>query len=317
MNAKKIAEENKILQYKVGSNLYGTALPTSDIDYSGVFMPSDNMVYGFERVGEVDLSIKSKRDDGKNDENAVDLILYEFRKFIKLALDNNPNILEQLFVKDVDHINYYGQELLKHAHLFPHKGLKQKFLGYAFSQKHKMIIRTENYSSLINVQEWLNNYINNVEDGKKLLVEVLGENQLSHFFCCKGDNILIGDLTFQKHFMLRKVKKIIDERLSKVTHRKNLLSKYGYDTKFGSHLVRLMLEGKELLTTGRIEFPLKERQLLTDIKLGKYNMIDVLKMAEEYEYDIENYCEKTKLPSRPRYNEVQDFTKKMLKLWLH
>ena len=313
MNAREIAKKNKMLEFVVGSNLYGTNTSTSDKDYSGVFMPDENMVFGFERADEVDLSVKSKREDGKNDENAVDITLYEFRKFVKLALENNPNILEMIFVNSENLVfsNEYGKELLSRAHLFPHKGLKVKFLAYAFSQKHKMVIRSDNFHALANANEWLEENVKTVEDGKKLLVEILPKKL--PFISVKGDNVIVGDLNFQKHFYLRKVKKMIAERLSKATHRKNLLTKYGYDTKFGSHLVRLMLEGRELLTTGNLVFPLKERQLVLDVKLGKYKMVHVLEMAEQFEKEVENAVAHSSLPSKPRYNEVQELVKKLLK----
>lgn len=311
-----IAEKNKILEFRIGSHLYGTNTPESDEDFSGVFMPDENHVFGFERMEQVDLSKVSKRVDGKNDKNAIDMVLYEYRKFVRLALDNNPNVLEQLFV-DVNNLTYsnsFGSRLLNNRHLFPHRGLKQKFLGYAFSQKHKMVIRTDNYHSLENANEWLEENVKIVEDGKKLLVEILPK-QLP-FMSVKGDNVLVGDLHFQKHFMLRKVKKMISERLSKATHRKNLLTKYGYDTKFGSNLVRLMLEGIELLKTGELVFPLKEKNLILDIKLGKYRMTDVLNMAEEFEREVESLTEITSLPTKPRYNEIQEMVKCELKKWL-
>jgi len=313
MDAREIAEKRKILEYKVGSQLYGTATPTSDTDHSGVFMPSDNAIFGFERIDEVDLSIKSKRGDGKNDKGAVDRVLYEVRKFVRLALDNNPNILEQLFVnsENVVYQNQWGEELLKNSHLFPHLGLKEKFLGYAFSQKHKMVIRTDNYHSLENALEWLEEETKTVEDSKRLLVQFLDKKL--PFMSVKGDNINVGDLNFQRHFMLRKVKKCVVERLSKATNRKDLLTSHGYDTKFASHLVRLMLEGKELLTTGQLQFPLKERNFILDIKLGKYKMTEVLSLADEFEEHIVDAVKHSSLPSRPRYKEVQDMLVTLMK----
>lgn len=315
MNAREMAEKNKMLEFMVGSKLYGTSTPTSDTDYSGVFMPNEDMVFGFERADEVDLSIKSKKEDGKNDKKAVDKVLYELRKFVRLALDNNPNVLEQMFVDDENLVysNFWGTELLRHAHLFPHKGLKQKFLGYAFSQKHKMVIRTDNYHALENAQDWLNKYIVDIEHGKTMLVQILDKKL--PFVSDKGNNILIGDLNFQRHFMLKKVKKMIDERLSKATNRKDLLTSHGYDTKFASHLIRLMLEGKELLSTGRLEFPLRYRQTILDIKLGKWEMKSVLDYSDELEKSLEDHVEWSALPSRPRYNEVQELVKRLIREW--
>jgi predicted nucleotidyltransferase len=321
MNAREVAEKNKILEFMVGSKLYGTDTETSDTDYSGVFMPHEDMVYGFERAEEVDLSVKSKRKDGKNDENAVDKILYELRKFVRLAMDNNPNVLEQMFVnkENLVYSNYWGEELLRNAELFPHRGLAVKYKAYAFSQKHKMVIRTDSYHALVNANEWLDEYLydDNVDKGvqksKTLLVEILDKRL--PFMSVKGDNVLVGDLNFQKHFMLRKVKKMIAERLSKATNRKDLLTKHGYDVKFASHLIRLLMEAKELLSTGRLEFPLRYRQTILDVKLGKWKMSEVLSYAEELDNKLDDVVEFTALPKRPRYDEVQNLVKRLIKSW--
>ena len=45
--------DNMILKFRVGSHLYGTNTPESDEDFSGVFMPHENTVFGFERAEEV------------------------------------------------------------------------------------------------------------------------------------------------------------------------------------------------------------------------------------------------------------------------
>ena len=97
-DAKKVAEENLILEIKSGSNLYGTTTPISDLDYVGIFMPDLEHVYGLNKIEEVDLDLKDKDEHGKNTSDAIDKKRYEFRRFCKLALDNNPNILEILFV---------------------------------------------------------------------------------------------------------------------------------------------------------------------------------------------------------------------------
>ena len=319
MNAQEIANRNKILEFRVGSHLYGTNTSTSDEDFSGVFIPDVKQLFGFEKIEQVDLSIKSKREDGKNDKDAVDIVLYEFRKFVRLALDNNPNIIEMLFVNpdNIVFSNEFGKMLLERAQLFPNIGLKQKFLAYEFSQKHRMVIRTESYHALENALEWLDDYLLQgpgskfIYYGKTLLVEILDKKL--PFFTVKGDNIKCGDLNFQKHFMLRKVKKMIEERLSKATNRKELLTKYGYDTKFASHLVRLMLEGKELLETGKLVYPLTYANIILDVKQGKLKMIEVLDYAESIEADIENIP--TSLPKKPRYDEVQKFTIDIIKCY--
>jgi hypothetical protein len=308
MNLKKIATDNKILEIKIGSHLYGTNTPTSDVDYSGVFLPTKELVFGFQRVEEIDLSVIDKDEAGKNTQNAIDKKLYEFRKFVKLAMDNNPNIIEQLFINEANiiYINDIGRALLAERYKFPHQGLVQKFKGYAFSQKHKMIIRTEKFHELENAFNYLKDYA----DQKAILVEL--RDKFLPFMKFNHDYCVIGDLNLQKSLLVKKAVSMIEERLSKVSNRKTLITKHGYDTKFASHLIRLLLEGKELINTGEIIFPLSYRQTILDIKQGKWTIKEVLDYADLLEVEIDKAAEKSELPKQARFNEIEKFTINLL-----
>ena len=295
MLERKLAEKNKILEIISGSWLYGTANPqTSDKDYIGIFMPNIEYVLGFKKCEEVDFSIIDKNKEGKNTEKALDRKLYEFRKFITLAFNNNPNILEILFVNqdNIVFINNIGKELLDIRRLFPYKGLKERFLGYAFAQKHKMIIKKDNYLDLINGLDYLSKY----DIGLTLLeIVICNKNNCPSFIkIIKSETkeninfIGIGDLNFMPSTTIKNAKKKLSERLSKVGNRQDLLTKYGYDCKFGMHLIRLMMEGVELLQTGELKFPLKELGTLKDIREGKWPINKVLDYSFELEKEIEN-----------------------------
>ena len=79
------------------------------------------------------------------------------------------------------------------------------------------------------------------------------------------DYCVIGDLNLQKGIFIKKAVSMIEERLSKVGNRKTLITQHGFDTKFASNLIRLLLEGKELVSTGEIVFPLTYKQTILDI----------------------------------------------------
>ena len=79
-----------------------------------------------------------------------------------------------------------------------------------------------------------------------------------------SDFASIGGLNFNLNVKISDVYNSVCERLKKASHRSEGWTKYGLDLKFCSHCIRLMLEGKELLETGKIEFPLKDRELLLD-----------------------------------------------------
>jgi predicted nucleotidyltransferase len=308
MNLTQIANDNKILEIKVGSHLYGTNTPTSDIDYSGIFLPNKALVFGFKGVEEVNLSVMDKNEAGKNTQNAIDRKLYELRKFVKLAMENNPNIIEQLFVNEpnIVYINDAGRALLAQKHRFPHQGLVKKFKGYAFSQKHKMVIRTDKFHELDNAFNYLKAY----PDQKTLLVEF--KEKYLPFMTFNQDYCVIGDLNLQKGIFVKKAVSMIEERLSKVGNRKTLITKYGFDTKFASNLIRLLLEGKELVSTGDIVFPLAYKQTILDIKQGLWTIKEVLDYAEQLEAETDVAVEKSDLPSKARFDEIEQFTIQLL-----
>lgn len=303
-----------ILEVITGSNLYGTNTPTSDKDYSGVFIAPKKYYLGLKKIEEIDCSIVSKQDNGKNDSEARDRKFYELRKFCSLLLENNPNILEHLFVPEdkIVQCNAFGRELLENRHLFPWKGLKQKFCGYAFSQKHKMLIKTDNYTNLNKFSEWLDENMKNPREDQKRNGEVWSNQLLAEL---RERNIagvkfhehhaLVGDINISLTDKLSKVNNKIKERLSKVGNREELYTKYGYDTKFGMHLVRLMLEGKELLLTGELQYPLKDREMLLDIRNGGWAREDIIAYSEELEAQMEELDKTSPLSSRPRYDEIE------------
>ena len=100
-NKQKLINRNLIVEMRTGSHLYGLQTETSDEDFTGIFFdPMDMLLNPFQSLYELDLSIKDKLQNGKNSKDAIDKKFYTLKKFIKLAADCNPNILEMLFVDD-------------------------------------------------------------------------------------------------------------------------------------------------------------------------------------------------------------------------
>lgn len=319
MNERVMAEDNKILEIVAGSWLYGTANPeTSDKDYVGIFLPNVEYILGFKKCEEVDFSIKDKDESGKNTKNALDRKLYEFRHYIKLALQNNPNILEILFAnkESVIYVNEIGKELLKIKHLFPYRGCKERFLGYAFSQKRKMIIKKDNYFDLISALDFLGGL-----DHGKYMAEVVASKcppfiKTSHDEAQNCKFVCVGDINILPSKTVGSAMRMIQDRVDKAGNREELLLKYGFDTKFASHLIRLMVEGVDLLKNGHLEFPLKEAKMILDIKTGKWTISEILNYSNELEKEIESLAETSKLPAKPNTEILEKFTVDTLREWL-
>lgn len=314
------AEKNCILEIVNGSQLYGTSTPESDTDSIGIFMPPIEYILGFKKVEEVDLGTHSKDETGKNTKDAIDRKLYEFRKFLSLAQENNPNILEILFVpkQSILSINDYGSDLLSIKHLFPSKLCMKRFTGYAYSQKHKMVIKADHLNELHDAYEFLELFEPKLTMGQ-VHDRAIELDPNCKTFWKKDSNIHIhcGDICFEPSVYVKKAEEILKERLDKATNRSESILKHGYCPKFGSHLIRLMYEGLDLLRNGELVFPLPQRQELLDIKQGKWKVEEILKLADELEKEIEAAEKSSKLPTTPYYKDIENFCIGKLYNWLN
>lgn len=74
------------------------------------------------------------------------------------------------------------------------------------------------------------------------------------------------------------LKQLRGEVARKHTNRPELVEKYGYDTKFAAHAVRLGVQGIQFLTEGTISLPIPEphRAHLIDIRNGKVDYTSVV-----------------------------------------
>lgn len=106
----------------VGSQAYGTNIPTSDTDYKGVYMQSEDDLLGF--------GYKEQYEVGKDESH------YEVRRFLQLLSTGNPTVLELLWSpKDCILVNTPQFMLIQgHRDQFLTKKCKMSFGGYAIEQ---------------------------------------------------------------------------------------------------------------------------------------------------------------------------------------
>jgi uncharacterized protein len=80
--------------------------------------------------------------------------------------------------------------------------------------------------------------------------------------------------------------------------RPELEEKYGYDVKAGMHVLRLLFECQELVSTGSITLPRPERDLLIRVRTGKFSMDKVLAMAQKQFAECEEAAKTSSLPEK-------------------
>jgi hypothetical protein len=81
--------------------------------------------------------------------------------------------------------------------------------------------------------------------------------------------------------------------------RQDLVEKYGYDTKFAMHYVRLLFECKELLSERRLTLPLREKDLLIKIRTGGYKESEVFAMGAGLDEECQHLLATSDLPEEP------------------
>lgn len=114
--------EKFIFKTIVGSQAYGTSLPTSDIDYKGIYIQSNDDILSFKYNEQIEI--------GKDE------CYYEVRRFLQLAQSANPTILEMLFIDDkfIIETSPAFELLRKYKDKFLTKKCCMSFGGYAVAQ---------------------------------------------------------------------------------------------------------------------------------------------------------------------------------------
>ena len=99
--------------------------------------------------------------------------------------------------------------------------------------------------------------------------------------------------------------------------RANLEAKYGYDTKHGMHLVRLMRQCKEILSTGEVLVLRPDREELLAIRDGAWSYEKIVEYAESEDKNMDTLYESTKLPKQPNRNKIDTLCQQIIEEHLY
>lgn len=107
-------------------------------------------------------------------------------------------------------------------------------------------------------------------------------------------------------FASSQLKRLFGEKGQKNINRAELELEHGYDTKYAMHVVRLFLEARELMETGKITLPNPRKDLLIDIRKGKYKLFEIREMAEYHEMMALTAREASPLPEHIDKDAISD-----------
>lgn len=190
-----------------GSRLYGNSTPESDWDYRGIMIAKNSDKLGLiDRVEQLggetgkgksgELLYDALTKAGISLEKTDDIVIYEVRRFIDLAIKANPNIMDILchdYKSDASiYINDKGKMLLDAKALFLTKKIKFTFSGYAIAQLNKIkshnkwIVKYPETTKVLELIELdFNDYLIDFDwivqnFGTDVAKEVTGETQEEH-----------------------------------------------------------------------------------------------------------------------------------------
>ena len=138
--------DHTVLVTRAGSRAYGIQTESSDVDIKGIAIPPEEYILGLERFEQADkpghfeeqrfLALLSADERDAIQRSRLEGTIYEIRKFMTLALDANPNILEVLFCRDSDVLlqREAARPLREQRGLFLSAKAKHTFSGYAIAQ---------------------------------------------------------------------------------------------------------------------------------------------------------------------------------------
>lgn len=99
-------------------------------------------------------------------------------------------------------------------------------------------------------------------------------------------------------------------------HRAALEQKHGYDTKYAMHVIRLYLEGKEYIETGKITLPNPRVDLLISIREGRYQRLEIEEMGKQLESEALAAQSRSPLPEQVDLAAVSELiTKVYMDFW--
>ena len=331
--AAELMKDNMLVKHYAGSISYGTNLPTSDVDFRGIFCGDPvNILTPFYVIRECD------------DATEEDTKLYELSHFFKLCLDCNPNIVETLWVDDSD-ITFRTDAydfIREHRMDFLSSKIAFTTSGYALAQLKR--IKGHN--------KWINNPQPEFSPTPKehvSLVQYFGEDKMLKFYIDEwnddhelipygGDVFGVVEAKGRKLFdrfgklntdwkgsredlppvvmIVKFNKEVFKEMKEKHTNywtwknnrnesRSELEEQHGYDTKHAMHLVRLLRMGQEALETGQIIVKRPDAEELLAIRHGSMTYEEILEYATDMDDAIRNKLYKTTdLPKKPDLKKV-------------
>ena len=345
-------ESSLIMLCRSGSHAYGTNTESSDEDFRGICVPPREYWIGFQNNFDQWVSTEP------------DAQVYGLRKFLNLAVNNNPNVLELLFVDPLDEIivstSWY--ELQNIRDKFLSKKCRHTFSGYAMSQLKRIrahrswlldppkkkpersdfglpetstIPRDERMEIDAAIQQkidtWMGLDMTGLDEGQRIslgnqlssyvssLARVAGKSEDELTFLAAAEELNITDQVLAVIRKERAYKSALNHwnqynnwAQSRNAARAELEMKFGYDTKHGMHLVRLLRMCEEILEGKGVLVKRPDAEELLAIRNGAWSYDTLIEWAEKQDARMQDLYKTSTLRNSPEVKDIDIVCQKIV-----
>jgi uncharacterized protein len=110
-------------------------------------------------------------------------------------------------------------------------------------------------------------------------------------------------------YMSAQKARLMGEQGGRHGSRPDLIAKYGFDTKYAGHIIRLGYQGLELMGTGTLTLPMPamQREHVLAVRTGEWSFERTLSKAGELERDLRDSLDQGPLPKKPDEDAINAF----------
>lgn len=292
-------QKHSIYEVVAGSHSYGLNIETSDKDLKGIVIVPRQELFTLSEEWET------------TSYSDPDIEYHSLKKFMKLASNQNPTILEMIFTEPefVVKSTPLAEKLRENRHLFLSKNCFYTYGGYAQQQ----LMRLKNgldKATQLDHNEHLRYTVENIIRGFYSRYENYDNNiqVVDVYYDKEGKQQLDLKVNFnstpitQFSGMVSEIQNAY-KGYTKLTNRnKKTEGKLG---KHAMHLVRLFQAGVDVLETGDLKVKRnKDRDFLLSIRNGEHDWDEVFAMADNLGKKLRKAYDESNLPKKVDYDKL-------------
>lgn len=274
-----------MLLVRSGSRSHGLGTAESDEDSRGVCIPPANYLYGLSHFEQWE-------------SEGGDHVVYSLQKFVRLALDGNPNIIEAFYVEPADRLFTHplASPMMEQRDRFLSKKVGVRFGRYAVHQLQKI---ERHYRWLTQAPP--------AKPEPRDFGAVLGANS-PKFPDTASERAFRAAVKHHAAYQ--------EWRKNRNPKRALLEEKHGYDTKHAMHLCRLLKMGIEILRTGEVQVRRRDGSWLRGIRDGRLSYEELLDWVKSAESDLALAESGSSLPDEPDFDWAEAMVVKTTEAYL-